>query len=406
MESYDVVIIGGGIIGTSISYYIAKSTNARILVIEKNQIAQGNTSLAAGLLTLARSSTDLVSMVKETNKTINEIEHESGGKVGLIHSGSVYSSSITQSKKEMLELVSNAESSGISVELLSDREIKKLLPWIELPQDSYNVFMPEDGYVDGYSLCMGYKRMASKLGIVFQEQNEVKKILRNGNKITGVETNNGPIACSLVIDAAGVWAGKIAADVEIFLPMAPVRSQYWLTGNHSTLTNDQPFVILPQVKAYLRPAENGILFGLREKKSVYVSPNNLPEKMKGYHFKDDPFGWDSLIEGVPGLEKYFPLVKDLEIAHYIAGFSTYTPDGKFVLGGVPGVEGFLSACGCCGSGIAMSGGIGRVIAELALGNEPFIDIAPHRIDRFGIINPFDNDFLVRCAQSRSEKNSG
>jgi sarcosine oxidase subunit beta len=139
---------------------------------------------------------------------------------------------------------------------------------------------------------------------------------------------------------------------------------------------------------------------------VSVHPSELPERMSGYIFKQDPNGWEFLIEGIPDFGKFIPLVEEIEISNYIRGLSNYTPDGNFVLGGLPALDGFIAATGCAGAGIAMSGGIGRLISELAAGRTSFVDPAPHRIDRFGEINPLDPEFLKRCADARSGKITG
>ena len=168
----------------------------------------------------------------------------------------------------------------------------------------------------------------------------------------------------------------------------------------------QPFVILPEARAYARPEADRLLFGFRELQSAVVDPRALPRRMSGYVFKQDPSGWDSLLEGMPEFIKFLPLLEELEIATYIKGLSNYTPDGNFVLGALPRLEGFLAATGCSGAGIAMSGGMGRLVAELAVHQTPFVDPTPHRIDRFGNIDAFDTAFQQRCADARSRKVTG
>jgi 4-methylaminobutanoate oxidase (formaldehyde-forming) len=128
--------------------------------------------------------------------------------------------------------------------------------------------------------------------------------------------------------------------------------------------------------------------------------------MGGYVFRQDPNGWESLLEGVPELARRIPLVEEVEISSYVRGLSNYTPDGNLVVGAYPGVEGFLAATGCAGAGLAVSGGMGRLVADLALGETPFVDPAPHRPDRFGAVDPLSPAFLERCAEARSGKITG
>jgi 4-methylaminobutanoate oxidase (formaldehyde-forming) len=198
----------------------------------------------------------------------------------------------------------------------------------------------------------------------------------------------------------------LAREIGLGLPMAPVRSHYWISASQQAISPEQPFIIVPEARAYARPEGERLLFGFREAQSVGVDPRLLPETMTGFVFKQDPSGWESLLEGIPDLSKFFPLVEEVEITHYIKGLSNYTPDGNFVLGALPGLDGFLAATGCAGAGLAMSGGIGRLVADLALGHVPFVDPAPHRIDRFGEVDPFDPKFIRRCADARSRKITG
>jgi sarcosine oxidase, subunit beta len=150
---------------------------------------------------------------------------------------------------------------------------------------------------------------------------------------------------------------------------------------------------MPDASAYARPESNRIVFGFREKESVSLNPRALPEKMTGYIFTEDPDGWKSLIEGVPDFGIFMPIIDELEIPHYINGLSNYTPDRIFILGPYPAVDDFLEATGCAGAGIAMSGGIGCLVAELAAGYAPFVD-------------PFDRTFIQLCTDARSGKITG
>ena len=406
MEMADVVIIGGGVLGGAVAFYLAKQGAGRVIVLERHSVAQGNSSLAAGLLTRGRFKSHLIPMVLETYQAIDEIEANSGESLGMHQTGCLYAAVSPVHQNGIHELAAVSKQAGLKVEWLDCADAKQLVPWLSLPRDSSIIFMPDDGYIDGYTLASGYLKSARKAGVEIREQTTVLSICRDGNRVTGVKTTKGDISAALVIDAAGVWAEMLACEIGIGLPMAPVRSHYWLTANHLIFSHEQPFVILPDARAYARAETNRLLFGFREAHSVAVDPRELPERINGYVFKQDSNGWESLLEGIPEFGKYLPLIEEIEISSYIKGFSNYTPDGNFVLGAFPSVEGFLAATGCAGAGIAMSGGIGRFIADLVTGRTPFVDAAPHRIDRFGKIDPLSRGFLQQCAEARSGKITG
>ncbi len=406
MQTADILVIGGGVLGGAVAFYLAKQKAGRVIVLERHSVAQGNSSLAAGLLTRGRFKSYLIPMVLETYKAMDEVESITGESLGAHRTGCLYAAVSPAHQKEIRELVTVSSQAGLKADWLDIIEAARLVPWLKLPRTASAIFMPEDGYIDGYTLASGYIRAAKKLSVEIQEQTEVLSICQEGQRVIGVKTTQGAFSAALVIDAAGVWAGTLARELGIGFPMAPVRSHYWITAEHPSFSPQQPFVILPDARAYARPETNRLLFGFRETQSVAVDPRELPEKMNSYLFKRDPNGWESLLEGIPEFSKFFPLIEEIEISTYIKGLSNYTPDGNFVLGAFPSLDGFLAATGCAGAGIAMSGGIGRLVAELAMGCAPFVDAAPHRIDRFGEIDPLDPAFLQQCADARSGKITG
>ncbi len=406
METTDIVVIGGGVLGGAVAFYLAKQETGRVIVLERDAVAQGNSSLAAGLLTRGRLKSHLIPMVLETYKALDEIEQITGESLGAHQTGCLYATVSPEQQKAVRELAATSSQAGLKVEWLDATDASHLVPWLKLPRDTSVIFMPDDSYIDGYTLASGYIKSARAFGAEVRENTSVLSICRDGDRVKGVKTSNGEISAGLVIDAAGVWAGMLAHEIGIGLPMAPVRSHYWITSPHRTFSPSQPFVLLPDARAYARPESNRLLFGFREKESVSVDPCNLPDKMDGYIFNKDPNGWDSLIEGMPDFGKYVPFIQEIGISNYVRGLSNYTPDGNFVLGEFPTLDGFLTATGCAGAGIAMSGGIGRFISDLAVGRPTFTDSAPHRIDRFGDIDPLDPAFLRQCADARSEKITG
>jgi 4-methylaminobutanoate oxidase (formaldehyde-forming) len=406
MQTADVIVIGGGVLGGAVAFYLAKQNAGRVIVLERHSVAQGNSSLAAGLLTRGRFKPYLIPMVLETYQAIQEIEVIIGSSLGMRQTGCLYAAFSPVHQKEVRELVSVSSQMGLRTEWLDIIEASRRVPWLKLPRRAIAAFMPEDGYIDGYSLASGYIKAAKRLGVEIHEHTEVLSICKTGQRVTGVKTTKGDFSASLVIDSAGVWAGMLAYELGIGFPMAPVRSHYWITVEYPLFSPLQPFVILPDARAYARPESHRLLFGFRETQSVAVSPRDLPKKMNGYVFTQDPHGWESFLDGVPEFSKFFPLIEEIKISTYIKGLSNYTPDGNFVLGALPSLDGFLAATGCAGAGIAMSGGIGRLVAELATGRTPFVDAAPHRIDRFGSIDPCDPAWLQRCADARSAKITG
>ena len=210
----------------------------------------------------------------------------------------------------------------------------------------------------------------------------------------------------MVVLAAGAWANRLTLPLGFGLAMAPVRSHYWITEPDPRFPLGHPAVVMPDARAYARPELGSLLFGLRERAGASLDPFDLPEDASGFSFADDARGWEALEAGAPALREYCPAIDDVGIRGYVAGVSTYTPDGLFLAGPVPGIAGLYVAGGCCGAGVAASGGLGQTLAAMALGEEPGVDPAPFALDRFGPVDPRSREFRARCVAARSGKAGG
>jgi len=184
-----------------------------------------------------------------------------------------------------------------------------------------------------------------------------------------------------------------------------VRSQYWITEKAAIFPVSSPMVLLPDAQAYARPEGGNLLFGIREANSFSASPKEIPSDIADFRFSPDR-GMTDLSGVIDKLGRFFPDVYDIGLKYYVAGFSGYTPDGNLSMGRVPGVDNLLFATGCAGAGIAISGGVGLAFAEMAAGRPNPYDFSDFDIQRFGKIDPFDKEWLDKCAAARSKKVSG
>jgi 4-methylaminobutanoate oxidase (formaldehyde-forming) len=191
----------------------------------------------------------------------------------------------------------------------------------------------------------------------------------------------------------------------IGLPMAPVRSQYWITEKADIFPVSSPMVLLPDAQAYARPEGGSLLFGIREANSFNTSPKEIPSDISHFSFSHDR-GITDLSEVIDRLGRFFPAVYDIGLKYYIAGFSGYTPDGNLSMGVVAAVDNLLLATGCVGAGISIAGGVGHAFAEMAADRPNPYDFSDFDIKRFGKIDPFSKEWLDKCAMARSRKVSG
>ena len=262
-------------------YYLAGLGRGQVRLLERRTVAGANSPRAAGLLSRPRPKAALIPLVLETYAAIADLEDDLGQSLGLRQVGSLHVADSPAARASLADLVQNASSTGVVSEWIEPADAVRLVPWLTLHGEEAVVFFPEDAFVDPYLLTRAYSHAAKLRGAVIREGVGVTAIRRQGDRVIGVETAEGFLAAPVVIDAAGVWAGVLAWQVGIGLPMAPVRSQYWITAPHPLFAGRQPIVLLPDARTYTRPEIGSLLFGLREARSKHVDPWGLSEDMAG-----------------------------------------------------------------------------------------------------------------------------
>jgi 4-methylaminobutanoate oxidase (formaldehyde-forming) len=405
-EKVDAIVIGGGIFGCAIAYYYTKNNpGKKIIVLERNEICNAATSRAAALVTRIRGKKDFIPLSLETYRAVAEMEkqlHESMDmkRVGVLH--------VAASKSSLADLegiMQIADSFNEPAEYLTHETVKTKVPWLKTDEVLKFGFMPLESYCDPYLLGTFFARCAKMQGADIRQGVEVKGLLMEGNASIGVSTAAGNIYANAIVIAAGAWSPVLAMQAGVGLPMAPVRSQYWITERNDIFPVDSPIVLLPDAQAYARPEGGGLLFGIRETHSFTTSPLDIPKYISDFSFSPDR-GVSDLSEVIDKLGRFFPAVYDIGLKYYIAGFSAYTPDNNLSMGIVPGVSNLFAATGCAGAGISVSGGVGLAFAEMLAGKPNPYDFANFNINRFGKIDPFSKAWLDKCALARSQKRSG
>jgi 4-methylaminobutanoate oxidase (formaldehyde-forming) len=257
-------------------------------------------------------------------------------------------------------------------------------------------------------MVTAYLRGAQQMGAKLRLDTRVAHIQHQAGVVTGVALEGGALLpARIVVNAAGAWSNLLSVELGLPLPMAPVRSQYWITERSPAFSPDGPIVFMTDIRAYARPEVGALLFGTRESAPAVADSRELPENLQGFVFDAaDPDGWGNLADAFEALSLYFPAIERLGIAHYITGPSNYTPDGQPIVGASAAIAGLLVATGCNGSGITYSAGVGRLIAELICGETPFIDASRLDPARALQIDPFAPVFLQACAQARATKSTG
>ncbi|GIK99135.1 MAG: hypothetical protein BroJett029_33440 [Alphaproteobacteria bacterium] len=406
VDEAEVAIVGGGILGCSIAYHLGRRGVADVLLVERGELATQATARAAGLVLHGAADRNSLRMVRRTRAAMAELEDAFGEDPGFRPVGSLALVHAQERVADGLAAEALLREEGVSVEHLDPQAARTLCPWLEPADAALITFTPDDGYVDGARLAMSYLRAARRLGARARRGVGVDGFTRAGDRVTGVVTSAGVIRAGTVVVAAGAWSVALLHGLGWGMPATPVRSHYWITAPDGTGAPERPNVLLPDLRTYLRPEVGGMVLGFQEPRSQTFDPFTLPESTEAALRHDREAETDLLIEHAASLAAAIPGLGDWRFAHHIAGLSMYTPDGRILLGPVPGIGGLYLAGGCCGSGIAMSGGIGAAIADLVAGRAPEIDPAPLDPARFGTVDPESESFRALCAAARSRKSRG
>jgi len=406
IDRADVVVIGGGVIGASAAYHLTKAGIGDVLVLERNELASGATARSAGCFTHSRSDASTIKMISRTRKAIAELEETLGESIDFHQYGSVRAVFSEPRKQEMLAIETVMHGAGLAVQEIDWREAVERVPWLKLDAALRVIFVPEDGYADGALLTASYARAARQQGARVKRGVNVTGLVEKDGEVRGVMTRDGFIAARWVVCAAGVWGAAMASTMNFGFAGAPTRSHYWITAPDGSGARGQPNVQLPDMRAYLRSEVGGLLVGLQEPQSKTYHPMQLEGDMGHMNLLDEEYDLDLLFEQASALKPVVPKIDTWGFAHHIAGLSMYTPDGKFVLGRPEGFAGVIVAGGCCGSGLAASGGFGEVIANVIAGAPTEIDPSLYDPNRFGPVDPSSQAFRDRCAAARSGKSRG
>ncbi len=371
-----VVIIGGGIVGANIAYHLAKLGWTEVVLCEKGEIASGESSHAAGLVTQFATSQTLMQFRKYS------IELYSG--LGLFdHVGSLRVASTPEQLKEMERSVSRANAIGMEAGIISPAEALKIMPQISEANLYGAIYLPRDGQLDPYTTTTSMVRFAKEMGVEVLTNTRVTAIeLSAKGKIQNVLTDKGSIKTEIVVNAAGLWAPQVAAMAGIYIPTTPVDHQHIalkaVAGHEFPTTT--PCLRDPDNLVYMRQEAGGLVIGGYEPNPLARWIDGVPWEHGGTTLPADYDRFEQLLEGAI---RRIPFIEQAGIITLVCHPGAYTPDCQPMLGPVAGVRGMWMAAGMSLNGYGGAGGIGKLMAEWIVEGEPSLDVYAYRATRFG-----------------------
>jgi glycine cleavage system T protein len=380
-DQAQIVVIGGGIYGVNIAYHLSKLGWKDIVLLEKSEIASGESSHAAGVVTQFATSKTMMQFRKYSIELYSEL--------GLFnHVGSLRVASSREQLKELERSVSRAKAIGMDVEIISPSEAVKVMPQIS-DKDLYGaIYLPRDGHLDPYGTTTGMARIIKEMGVaVFTHTRVTGLELSPKGEIQKVITDKGSIRTNLVVNAAGMWAPRIAAMVGVYLPTTPVDHQHIaikaVTGHE--FPYQTPCLRDPDNLVYMREEQGGLVIGGYEPNPLARWIDGAPWEHSNATLPADYGRFEMLLEGAV---RRIPFLKDAGIINLTCHPGAYTPDCQPMLGPVAGARGLWMAAGMSLNGYGGAGGMGKLMAEWIVEGEAPQDVYAYRATRFG--NYFSN----------------
>ncbi|MET1025533.1 MAG: FAD-dependent oxidoreductase [Dongiaceae bacterium] len=394
------VIIGGGIIGCSTAYHLAKLGWKDTIILERHKLTSGSTWHAAGLVGQLRTSANITQLLKYSVELYNKLEQETGLATGWKMNGGLRLACNQERLTEIKRQATTAHSFGLEMEILTAQEAQKLWPVMDIADVVGAAFLPTDGQANPADIAQSLAKGARQHGVKIHEETAVTGILIEKGRAVGVVTDKGTIRCEVVVNCGGQWAREIGQLAGVSVPLTSVQHQYIVTEPMAGVPKNLPTLRDPDRLIYFKEEVGGLVMGGYEHNPIPWKPNGdrsgLPQNFAFQLLDND---WDHF---EPLMEQAMARVPDLQqagIKQMINGPESFTPDGNFILGEAPELKNFYIGAGFNAFGIASGGGAGRALAEWIAAGEQQMDLWPVDIRRFGTVHRDKNWVLTRTLEA-------
>jgi len=379
----DVVVIGGGIIGCSTAYHLARDHNLNVVLLEQNRLTSGSTWHAAGLVGQLRSSASITQVLKYSVDLYKKLEAETGLQTGWKMTGCLRLATNQDRWIEFRRLATTAQSFGMDMHLLSPAEVKKMWPLLDVSDLIGASFLPTDGQASPSDITQALAKGARMHGAKLIEGVRVSGFNMSANRISAVHTNLGMITCGKVVNCAGMWARQIGAMAGVVVPLQPVKHQYVITEKLKGLSADAATIRDPDLRTYFKEEVGGLVFGGYEPDPIPWTEGDVPATFEFQLFEDD---FDHFEQHMSAALQRIPALADCGVKKMINGPESFTPDGNFILGKSPECANMFVGAGFNAFGIASGGGAGWVLADWVAKEEAPMDLWPVDIRRFSAVH--------------------
>jgi len=383
------VIIGGGIVGCSTAYHLAKLGWTEVVLLERQKLTSGTTFHAAGLVGQLRTNANITRLLGESVRLYRTLEQETGLGTGWKMNGGLRLACNEERWHEVRQQATTARSFGLDMQLLTPSEARELWPLMTTRDVVGAAFLPTDGQANPSDITQALAKGARMSGVRIFEDTRVLSIDVQDGVIKGVATERGHVACEKVILCGGQWTRGLARSVGVNVPLVSVEHQYMITERIDGVTPNLPTLRDPDRLTYYKEEVGGLVMGGYEPDPIPWAVDGIPED---FHYTLLNSNYDHFEQMVDLAMVRVPALETAGIKELVNGPESFTPDGNFILGEAPELRNFFVGAGFNAYGIAAGGGAGMALAEWVAQGEPPFDLWPVDIRRFGRPH-FDTDWV-------------
>ncbi len=374
-----VVVVGGGVIGTSVAYHLAHMGMRDVLLLERDRLTSGTTWHAAGLMaTFGSTSQTSTELRQYTRDLYSRLEAETGLATGLKQCGLIELAVEPGRLEEYRRVAAFNRHCGVDVHEISPREVAELWPLAKTDDVLAGFYIPDDGRVNPVDVTMSLARGARMQGVTIIEGVPVTGFLRERGTVTGVRTDRGDVEAEYVVNCAGMWARQLGELAGVSIPLQAAEHYYLLTEPIGEVDSSWPVLEDPASYGYYREEGGGLMLGMFE---PVCAPWRLDGIPQDFSFGELPPDWDRMGPYLETTMARVPITEQIGIRKFFCGPESFTPDLLPIVGEAPELRNFFVAAGLNSIGILTGGGVGRTIAQWIVNGGPDVDITAMNIDR-------------------------
>ncbi len=374
-----VVIIGGGIIGTSIAYHLGKLGWSDVALLERDRLTSGTTWHAAGLMTCFGSMSETsMTMRQYTRELYRSLEAETGQSTGFKPVGFIEAAADEGRLEEFRRVAAFNRHVGLDVHEISPSQIADLFPLAETSDLLAGFYVPQDGRVNPVDATMALAKGARMQGVQIIEGVSVDHVLTAGGRVTGVSTSLGDVECEYVVNCAGMWARQLGERNGVVIPLQAAEHYYLITEPFDGVDPAWPVFEDPSRHGYYREEGGGLMVGLFEPVCAPWHVDGIPAD---FSFGELPPDWERMGPYVERAMERVPITLETGIRTFFCGPESFTPDLSPIVGEAPDIDNYFVAAGMNSVGILTGGGMGRIVAQWIVDGRPDVDVTGFNIDR-------------------------